>query len=72
MNQDYEIFNKSKIYKCMESGTEFFIADMEKKKIYSSDDLRIREIDEKINDENTFVFKGANYGSLLLRSGKKS
>lgn len=71
MKSDYEIVNKSKIYKLLENGTEFFVADMEKKKIFSSYDLRIREIDEKINNENTFVFKGANYGSLLLRSSKK-
>lgn len=71
MKQDYEIVNKSKIFKYIEQGIEFFIADMDKKRIFSSYDLRLREIDEKINDENTFVFKGANYGSLLLRSGKK-
>lgn len=61
MKQDYEIVNKSKIIKYIEQGIEFFVADMEKKKIFSSYDLRLREIDEKVNDENTFIFKKAKY-----------
>lgn len=65
MEQEYEIVNKSKIYKFIENGVEFFIADMNKKKIFSSNDLRIGEIDEKINDENTFVFKKASYDHKL-------
>ena len=61
MKQDYEIVSKSKIIKYIEQGIEFFVADMEKKKIFSSYDLRLREIDEKVNDENTFIFKKAKY-----------
>ena len=65
MNSDFEIFNKSKIYKMFESGTIFFIADMDKKRIYSSEHLRIGEIVEKLDSEDTFVFKSAKYGGWL-------
>ena len=38
-----------------------FVADMKKKKIYSSNDLRLRELSEKVDSEDTFVFKEATY-----------
>ena len=45
----------------LQTGQEFFVADMKKKKIYSSNDLRLRELSEKLDLEHTFVFKEANY-----------
>lgn len=57
----YEICRKSKVGEYIQNGQEFFIADMKKKKIYSSLDLRLREISEKLDSEDTFVFKEAHY-----------
>lgn len=58
---DYEICRKSKVREYLQTGQEFFIADMKKKKIYSSNYLRLRELSEKLDLEHTFVFKEANY-----------
>lgn len=57
----FEICRKSKVGKYIQMGQEFFIADMKKKKIYSSLDLRLREILEKLESEDTFVFKETHY-----------
>lgn len=57
----YEICRKSKVGEYIQAGQEFFVADMKKKKIYSSNDLRLRELSEKVDSENTFVFKEASY-----------
>lgn len=57
----FEICRKSKVGKYIQMGQEFFIADMKKKKIYSSLDLRLREISEKLESEDTFVFKEDHY-----------
>lgn len=57
----YEICRKSKVGEYIQTGQEFFVADMKKKKIYSSNDLRLRELAEKVDSEDTFVFKEANY-----------
>lgn len=57
----YEICRKSKVGEYIQTGQEFFVADMKKKKIYSSNDLRLRELSEKLDLEHTFVFKEANY-----------
>ena len=54
---DYEICRKSKVGEYIQAGQEFFVADMKKKKIYSSNDLRLRELSEKVDSEDTFVFK---------------
>ena len=40
----YEICRKSKVGEYIQAGQEFFVADMKKKKIYSSNDLRLREL----------------------------
>ena len=58
---DYEICRKSKVGEYLQTGQEFFVADTKKKKIYSSNDLRLRELSEKLDLEHTFVFKEANY-----------
>lgn len=57
----YEICRKSKVGEYIQAGKEFFVADMKKKKIYSSNDLRLRELSEKVDSEDTFVFKEATY-----------
>ena len=60
-NAAYEICRKSKVGEYIQTGTTFFIADMKKKKIYCSADLRLGEISEKMDSESTFVFKEAKY-----------
>lgn len=57
----YEICRKSKVGEYIQAGQEFFVADMKKKKIYSSNDLRLRELAAKVDSEDTFVFKEASY-----------
>ena len=57
----YEICRKSKIGEYIQSGIEFFIIDMDKKKVYSSLDLRLREIHEKLAQDNVLVVKEAQY-----------
>ena len=57
----YEICRKSKVGEFIQAGQEFFVADMKKKKIYRSNDLRLRELAEKVDSEDTFVFKEASY-----------
>ena len=57
----YEICRKSKVGEYIQAGQEFFVADMKKKKIYSSNVLRLRELSEKVDSEDTFVFKEATY-----------
>ena len=59
--EGYEICSKSKVGKYIEQGVEFFIVDMEKKKVFSSFDLRLRDISEKLDKESTFIIKKAMY-----------
>lgn len=59
--QDYEICRKSKVGKYIQEGIEFFIVDMEKKKVYSSYDLRLRDISEKVDKKSTFIVRRAIY-----------
>lgn len=57
----YELCRKSKVYEYIQMGEEFFIADMKKKKIYSSADIRLSELAGKLDSDDTFVFKVAEY-----------
>lgn len=59
--QDYEICPKRNVGKYLQEGIEFFIVDMEKKKVYSSHDLRLRDVHEKVERESTFIVRLANY-----------
>ena len=59
--QDYEICCKSKVGKYIQEEIEFFIVDMEKKKVYLSYDLRLRDISEKVDKESTFIIRRAEY-----------
>ena len=59
--QDYEICRKSKVGKYIQEGIEFFIVDMERKKVYSSYDLRLRDIREKVDKKSTFIVRRATY-----------
>lgn len=54
--KNYEVVRKSKVGEYLQTGKEFFIVDMEKKKVYSSNDLRIREISEKLEADTCFIF----------------
>lgn len=58
---EYEIIRKSKVGEYLQNGTEFFVVDMDKKKVYRSQDLRIREIVEKVDKPNTFLVKEVEY-----------
>lgn len=71
-NTDYEMYRKSKVGKLIQEGQEFFIADMKKKKIYSSSDLRLREIAEKVDSEDTFIFREARYTAAILEGESES
>lgn len=51
----YNIVRKSKVSEYIQRGVEFSIVDMEKKKVYSSNDLRLRELSEKLDSEETFI-----------------
>ena len=62
---DYEICRKSKVGEYLQTGQEFFVADMKKKKIYSSNDLRLRELSEKLERSKLYVTPERRY-----RSGK--
>lgn len=57
MSSKYEMCRESKINEYIQNGVEFFIVDMEKKKVYSSLDLRLRELAEKLESDTTFIVK---------------
>lgn len=57
----YEICRKSKVGEVYSGRAGVFCGCMKKKKIYSSKDLRLRELSEKVDSEDTFVFKEATY-----------
>ena len=59
--QKYEICRKSKVHEYIQNGTEFFVVDMEKKKVYPSMDLRLRDLTEKLDRDDTFIIKEADY-----------
>ena len=61
MKQEYEIVRESKIEEYLQTGVEFFVVDMEKRKVYSSMDLRLRDLFAKLDKEGTFAVKEANY-----------
>lgn len=57
----YEMVRESKVPEYLQTKTEFFIVDMEKKKVYSSFDLRLKELSDKLEQDNVFIVKKANY-----------
>lgn len=57
----YEMVRESKIPEYIQTKTEFFIVDMEKKKVYSSFDLRLKELSEKLEQDNVFIVKEVDY-----------
>lgn len=57
----YEIRPDSKVAKYLEDGTEFFIVDMEKKKVYSAVDLRLKDLLEKLEKDTVFIVKEVKY-----------
>lgn len=59
--QKYEICRKSKVKEMIQSGEEFQIVDLEKKRVYSSLDLRLRELAEKVDKDTTIIIKEAQY-----------
>ena len=59
--QRYEIVRDSKVGEYLQNGVEFFVVDMDKKKVYSSLDLRLRDLMEKVDKENTVIIKEADY-----------
>lgn len=59
--QKYEICRKSKVAEMIRSGEEFQIVDLEKKKVYSSLDLRLRDLAEKVDKKTTIIIREAQY-----------
>lgn len=59
--QKYEICRKSKVKEMIQSGEEFQIVDLEKKRVYSSLDLRLRELAEKVDKDTTIIIREAQY-----------
>ena len=53
----FEIVRESKVAEYLQRGVEFSIVDMFKKRVYSSNDLRLGELHEKLNDSNCFIVK---------------
>ena len=54
---NFEIIRKSKVSEYIEMGVEFSIVDMERKRVYSSNDIRLSELHEKLNNDNCFIVK---------------
>lgn len=54
---NYEITRKSKVAEYIENGVEFSIVDMERKRVYSSSDIRLNELHEKLNNDSCFIIK---------------
>lgn len=57
----FEILKENKVAEYIQQGKEFFVVDMEKKKVYSSNDLRLGELAEKLDNENVFLVKECSY-----------
>ena len=57
----YEMASESKIGEYIQNDIEFFIIDMEKQRVYSSMELRLRDMMEKLDKETTFIVKEAVY-----------
>lgn len=57
---NFEIVRKSKVYEYIEGGVDFSIVDMERKKVYSGNDIRLSELHEKIINDNCFIVKEVN------------
>lgn len=53
----YEIIRKSKVTEYIQTGVTFYVCDMSRKKVYCSDDLRLSELSEKLDRDDTFIFK---------------
>lgn len=64
MKEKFEIYPKYKVNKLIEQGVEFWIIDIDKKRTYNSNDLRLREISEKLEKEKSFIVKEARYSRL--------
>ena len=54
---NFEIVRKSKVSEYIERGVEFSIVDMERKRVYSSNDIRLSELHEKLNNDKCFIVK---------------
>ena len=57
----YEMVRESKVPEYIQTKTEFFIVDMGKKKVYSSFNLTLKELSDKLEQDNVFIVKEATY-----------
>ena len=57
MSTGYEIIRKSKVGEYLQNDVEFFVVDMEKKKVYASHDLRLGDLLAKIDKDCSFIVK---------------
>lgn len=53
----YEIIRKSKVGEYIQNDVLFYVVDMEKKKVYSSYDLRLGELLAKLDKDSSFIVK---------------
>ena len=60
-NDNYEICRKSKVGEYLQNDVEFFIVDMEKKKVYSVFDIRLKDLMDKLDKDTTFIIKKVKY-----------
>jgi hypothetical protein len=53
----YEIVRKTKVGEYIQNDVPFFVVDMQKKKVYSSRDLRLGELLDKLDKDSSFIIK---------------
>lgn len=54
---NFEIVRKSKVSEYIERGVDFSVVDMERKRVYSVNDIRLGELHEKLNNDKCFIVK---------------
>ena len=55
--KSYDIRPKGNVGEYIQTGTEFFIVDMKRKKVYSSQDIRLSELSEKLESDECFIVR---------------
>ena len=55
--KSYEIRPKDKVGEYIQTGAEFFIVDMKRKKVYPSQDIRLSELSEKLESDECFIVR---------------
>jgi hypothetical protein len=55
--KSYDIRPKDKVSEYIQTGAEFFVVDMKRKKVYPSQDLRLSELSEKLESDECFIIR---------------